>query len=181
MRSRLLILIATLCAATSAAVAAEPGRLELPDFSALAKKASQSVVISLDPSMLGLASGFLSADSEGADAGTKELISGLRGVYVRSFHFDQDGVYSQSDVDAVRAQLSASAWQPLVSTHDRKEHSDVDIYVRRNGQRTEGLAIIAEHPRELTIVNIVGSIDLAKLSQLQGQFGIPHLDGKSLH
>lgn len=181
MRPRFLIVMATLCAAASIAVASEPGRLELPDFSALAKKASQSVVISLDPSLLGLASGFLSADSEAVDAGTKELISGLKGVYVRSFHFDQDDVYSQSDVDAVRAQLSAPAWQPLVSTHDRKQHSDVDIYVRRNGSHTEGLAIIAQHPRELTIVNIVGSIDLAKLSQLQGQFGIPRLDGKGSH
>jgi hypothetical protein len=181
MRARFLILMATLCAAASIAVASEPGRLELPDFSALAKKASQSVVISLDPSLLSLASGLFSADGDPADAGTKELISGLKGVYVRSFHFDDDDIYSQSDVDAVRAQLSAPAWQSLVSTHDRKQRSDVDIYVRRVGSHTEGLAIIAQHPRELTIVNIVGSIDLAKLSQLQGQFGIPRFDGKTSH
>jgi hypothetical protein len=181
MRARFLILMATLCAAASIAVASEPGRLELPDFSALAKKASQSVVISLDPSLLTLASGLFSADGDPADASTRELISGLKGVYVRSFHFDNDDIYSQSDVDAVRAQLSAPAWQSLVSTHDRKQRSDVDIYVRRVGSHTEGLAIIAQHPRELTIVNIVGSIDLAKLSQLQGQFGIPRFDGKTNH
>ena len=181
MRSRFMILMVTLLAAASIATATEPGRLELPDFSALAKKASQSVVISLDPSLLGLARGLLSADTEADDAGTRELISGLKGVYVRSFHFDQDDVYSQSDVEAVRAQLSAPAWQPLVSAHDRKQHSDVDVYVRRNGAQTEGLAIIAQHPRELTIVNIVGAIDLAKLSQLQGQFGIPRLDVKANH
>jgi hypothetical protein len=180
MRPRFMILMASLWAAASIAGASEPGRLELPDFSALARKASQSVVISLDPSLLSLAGGLFSA-TEAADAGTKELISELKGVYVRSFHFDQDDLYSQSDVDAVRAQLSSPAWQPLVSTHDRKQHSDVDIYVRRNGSHTEGLAIIAEHPRELTIVNIVGAIDLAKLSQLQGQFGIPRLDGKGNH
>lgn len=175
MRSRLVILTATLLAAASIAVAGEPGRLELPDFGALAKKASHAVVISMDPSLIALAGGLLGAEADHADAGTKDLISGLRGVYVRSFRFEQDGAYSASDVDAVRAQLSAPAWQALVSTHDRKQHSDVDIYVRRNGPRTEGIAIIAEHPRELTIVNIVGSIDLAKLSQLQGQFGIPQL------
>lgn len=181
MRPRLMLWIVTLCAAASIAAASEPGRLQLPDFSALAKKASQSVVITLDPSLLSLASGLFSADSAPADAGTRELISSLKGVYVRSFHFDEDHVYSQSDVDAVRAQLSAPAWQPLVSTHDRKQRSDVDIYVRRNGTRTEGLAIIAQRPRELTIVNIVGAIDLAKLSQLQGQFGIPRLDGRESH
>src|SRR5579862_7098741 len=121
MRLRLLTLIATLCVVTSVAAASEPGRLELPDFSALAKKATQSVVISLDPSLIGLASGFLNADSAANDADIRQLVSGLRGIYVRSFHFDQDGVYSQSDVDAVRAQLTAPAWHPLVSAHDRNQ------------------------------------------------------------
>ena len=51
--------------------------------------------------------------------------------------------------------------------------SNVDIYLRRSGDHTEGVAIIAAQPRQLTIVNIVGSIDLAKLAQLQGQFGVP--------
>lgn len=48
-----------------------------------------------------------------------------------------------------------------------------DIYLRRNGDHTDGVAIIAAEPRELTIVNIVGSIDLSRLVQLQGQFGVP--------
>jgi hypothetical protein len=34
------------------------------------------------------------------------------------------------------------------------------------------MAIITARPRELTIVNIVGPIDLAKLGQLQGQLGL---------
>jgi hypothetical protein len=36
--------------------------------------------------------------------------------------------------------------------------------------------VIASEPREFTIVNIVGSIDLDKISQLEGQFGIPKMD-----
>jgi hypothetical protein len=39
-----------------------------------------------------------------------------------------------------------------------------------------GLAIISAEPRQLTLVNIIGPIDLEKLSQLQGQLGIPKLD-----
>ncbi len=150
---------------------AQPGRLVLPDFSSLAKKATQSVNVSLDAAMLGLAGGALSASpSEGS---SKNLLSGLQGIYVRSFTFDRDDAYSRADVDAVRAQLVAPAWVPLVSAHDRQQHSDVDVYVRRNGDRTEGLAIITTEPREFTIVNLVGSVDLAKLAALQGRFGIP--------
>jgi hypothetical protein len=39
----------------------------------------------------------------------------------------------------------------------------------------DGIAILALEPRRLTFVNIVGRIDLEKLSQLEGQFGIPEL------
>jgi hypothetical protein len=35
--------------------------------------------------------------------------------------------------------------------------------------------IIASEPREFTVVNIVGSIDLQKLRRLEGRFGIPKL------
>lgn len=153
---------------------AQPGRLDLPDFSALAKKASQSVNISLDPSMLGLAGGLLNADPRSSDNDVKSLISGVQGIYVRSYTFDKAGDYSKADVDAVRAQLVSPAWVPLVSTHDSRD--DVDIYVRRNGQRTEGMAIITAEPKEFTIVNIVGDINLAKLSQLQGKFGVPKIE-----
>ena len=38
------------------------------------------------------------------------------------------------------------------------------------------LWIIAAQPKELTVVNIVGSIDLDQLSKLGGQFGIPKID-----
>jgi len=156
--------------------AAQPGRLVLPDFSALAKKATQSINISLGPSLLGLVGGVFSADPNPNDTAVKDLMTGLQGIYVRSYTFDRDGAYSKADVDAVRAQLVGPAWLPLVSTHDRKQQSDVDIFVRRSGQRTEGMAIISSEPRELTIVNIVGSIDLAKLAKLQGQFGVPKID-----
>lgn len=172
MRFRSFVLICLLAAAPLIA-AAQSGRLALPDFSALTKKASQSVDISLDPTLLGLAGSILSADPGPNGAAVKDLITGLQGIYVRSYTFDHDGAYSQADVDAVRAQLKAPGWVPLVSTHDRDQRSDLDIFIRRNAQRTEGMAILSAQPRALTIVNIVGSIDLAKLAQLQGHFGVP--------
>lgn len=176
MRFRSIILLSIVLPLAPWVAAAQSAKLMLPDFSALSKKASHSVDISIDPSLLGLASGFLGADSSPNGAAVKDLISGLQGIYVRSFQFDEDGAYSKADVDAVRAQLKAPAWVPLVSTHDRKQQSDVDIFVNRRGQHTDGMAIITSQPRELTIVNIVGSMDLAKLGQLQGQLGVPKID-----
>ena len=172
MRFRPLVLISLLLPLLPMTAAAQAGRLVLPDFSALSKKASQSVDISLDPSLMGLASGIFAGNSNPNAAAVKDLAGEVRGVYVRSYKFDEDGAYSKADVDAIRAQLVAPTWVSLVSTHDRKQQSDVDIFVNRTGDRTAGMAIITAKPRELTIVNIVGSIDLAKLGQLQGQLGV---------
>jgi hypothetical protein len=57
----------------------------------------------------------------------------------------------------------------------RKEGENVEVFTLLNGNNIVALAIIAADPKELTVVNIVGPIDLEKLSQLEGQLGIPHL------
>lgn len=175
MRLRSIIVAAALLALPALAAAGDPGRLQMPDFSALSKKARQSVDISLDPSLLHLAGIAIDDDGDANSQAVGDLVRGLKGIYVRSYTFDQPGAYSKADVDAVLAQLLAPGWQAVVSTHDLKEGSKVDIYLRRAGDKTDGVAIIAAQPRELTIVNIVGSIDLAKLARLQGQFGVPKI------
>jgi hypothetical protein len=156
------------------AVAAPPGPLRLPSFDGLAAKASKSVNVTLDANLLGVASGFLSSDDPG-DAAAKDVIQGLKGIYVRSYTFDTDFAYPVAEVEVLRKQLSGAGWQPLVVAHDSKEGSRVDIYLSVEQGMTNGLAIIATSPRELTIVNIVGAIDLAKLHRLEGRLGVPKL------
>jgi hypothetical protein len=41
------------------------------------------------------------------------------------------------------------------------------------GSVIKGLAVLAAEPKALTVVNVVGSIDLAKLRDIEGKFGIP--------
>ena len=95
---------------------------------------------------------------------------------MRSYTFDKDSAYQQSDIDAVRSQLSAPGWNRLMETRSRKTHADVDIYIMIDNNQAVGLALIASEPRQFTIVNIVGAIDLDKLHKLEGQFGVPKLD-----
>ena len=94
-------------------------RLALPEFSQLAQKATDSVSITLDPALLAMAGRFLDANDP-QDAATKEVLKGLRGIYVRSYTFDKDAEYRQADIDAVRSQLSAPGWSRLVETKSRK-------------------------------------------------------------
>lgn len=155
-------------------VAAQSARLKLPDLSQLASKAAESVDISLDPSMLGLAAKFMSAE-DADDRAMKEMLQNLQGVYVKSFEFDELNAYSKSDVDAIRQQLSGPGWNRLVGVKSKRDSADVDVFIFLTGDKPGGLAIVAAEPKQLTIVNLVGAIDLDRLRQLDGQFGIPNL------
>ena len=150
-----------------------PGRLKI-NLDKLAGRASESVEISIDERLLRLAAKLLSSSTPN-EAKIKELVAGLKGVYVRSYEFDQANSYSNSDVDEIRAQLRAPGWSKLVGVRSRKEGENVEVFTMLNGNSVVALAIIAADPKELTLVNIVGPIDLEKLSQLEGQLGIPHL------
>lgn len=166
--------------ALPAACFAQTGRVKLPDFSDLAKRATESVVVTLDHDMLQSAIQFANPkDSDSAAANA--AISGLEGVYVRSFTFAHDHDYSRADVDSILKQLHAPAWSPMVSVHDATKNEDVNIYLCRENGQTKGMVVVAAEPRELTIVNIVGNIDPAKLAQLGGRFGIPSVPQAHKH
>jgi hypothetical protein len=119
--------------------------------------------------MLQLAAGFIS-NEKANQAAIKQLIANLKGVYVKRFEFDRDGAYSEADVNAVREQLKAP-WARMVNLRSRGEI--VEVYAYRERETSAGLAMVVAEPRGLTVVNIVGPIDLAQLGALGGQFGIP--------
>jgi hypothetical protein len=75
----------------------------------------------------------------------------------------------------VRQQLNAPGWSRIVEARSNKEHTNVDVFVLIDGGKAKGLAIIAAEPREFAIVNIVGSIDLEELHNLEGKLGVPDL------
>ena len=172
-RCLLMLMIALMWPLSS--IAAPNPKLTLPDFAALAQKASDSVNITLDAPLLAMAGRFLDS-SDPQEAATQQVIKGLQGIYVRSYSFDEDAAYKAADIDAIRAQLSAPGWTRLVQTRSRKSHADVDIYIMTVNNQAIGLAVIASEARQFTIVNIVGAIDLDKLRKLEGQFGVPKLD-----
>jgi hypothetical protein len=132
------------------------------------------VDVTIDPSMLQLTSGFLSGQ-KADDAAVKALIGGLKGVYVKSFEFEREGAYADADLETVLKQLKAPGWSRIVDVKSKRDRETVAIYMWREGDQSGGLAIVAAEPKELTIVNIVGPVDLAKLGALQGRFGIPKL------
>ena len=145
----------------------------------LAEKAEESVDVTLDRGLIQLAARFLS-ENDRDQAKLKRIISGLEGIYVRSYQFASEGEYNMSDVDSVRAQLQAPAWARIVGVKSRRHSEDVDVFCKviANGQQFGGFVVISAEPRELTIVNVVGTLNPDDLSNLSGQFHIPSIDTK---
>jgi len=165
-----LIMIFTAFAASPAY--GQNARLQIDHLDRLASTAAETVDVTIDSSLLQVASKFLSS-KKADEARIKELIAGLKGVYVKSFQFDNEGEYTEADVDMIRSQLRAPGWTRIVDVKSRRSGENVEVYTMIEADNVAGLAIIAAERRELTIVNIVGPIDLEKLADLEGQFGIP--------
>lgn len=170
-RSVVSILLLVFCAFLANA---QDARLEISQLDKLASRAAQTVEVSLDERLLRIAAKFLRSEDPD-EAKIKELVSGLKGVYVRVFEFENPGEYLTSDLEAVRAQLQVPGWTKIVGVRSKRDGENVDVYLKYQGDNVLGLVILAAEPKELTVVNIVGPIDLEKLSQLEGQFGIPKL------
>ncbi|MBZ5622265.1 MAG: DUF4252 domain-containing protein [Acidobacteriia bacterium] len=141
----------------------------------LEPKASDTVDVSLNASTLQFAAKFL--DSKDPDeAKVKKLISGISGIYVKSLEFKNEGGWSRADLDSVRNQLREPEWSRIVGIKSAEDGETVDVYLRNENKKITGVAIIAAQPKELTVVNIVGPVDLDSLADLSGHFNIPKLE-----
>jgi len=158
--------------AAAAALSAQQIRL---DLDRLASRARNAVDISLNRSTLQLAARFLDG-SDPDEARVKKLVAALDGIYIRSFEFKRDGEWSSPDLDAVRAQLKSPEWSRIVGYRGEDEGETAEVYVRTSEQKVTGVVILTAEPREFTVVNIAGPVDLDTLADLSGHFGVPKLE-----
>jgi hypothetical protein len=155
-----------------------PAQLQIESLEPLAAKANQIVDVNLPESLLRIIPVSAIKSDEVNVKDLKEIIAGLKGVYVKNFEFNNEGDYTQADIAPIRAQLKAPGWARFVNVINKRDGRNIEVYMMTapTGARVEGLAILAAEPKALTVVNIVGIIDIEKLSKLEGQFGIPELD-----
>ena len=164
-----------LLAATVVTVRAQSAKLQIDQLDSLANKASETVDVKLDEHLMQMtAKFFVSKDPD--DAEIRELIKGVKGIYVKSFTFEKEGEYSPAEIDSVMSQLRGGAWSKIIGVTSKKDGDNVEVYLNTAGDQINGLAVLSIEPKEFTVVNIVGPINLEKLVQLEGQFGVPYLN-----
>jgi hypothetical protein len=148
----------------------------------LAAKASNVTEVTLGKNMLSFAAKVMN-DKDKDEVATRHLIEGLDGIYVRSYEFDKDGDYSTDQVDQLRKYFETSEWSSIVKVRERKSGESTDVMVKLVDGKSHGLFVLAAEPHELTIVLIMGPINMDDLGKLKGISGLDALgdidvDGK---
>jgi Domain of unknown function (DUF4252) len=130
--------------------------------------------INLDESMLKAAANTLN-EKKGDEAAAKNASAGLKGIYLRSFEFNQKGMYKLDDLKAIRDQLKAPDW--TVFFQNREADEQTEIWVHRTKGEADGILLFSAEDDELTVVNAIGIGRPSDLNKIGSQFGIPQIGG----
>jgi hypothetical protein len=171
MRTRQFVSAVT-CLLLPVLAAAQVPNINVPSFAQLKATATDSVEITFGPLLLGMA-GWLMDDHDADSANLKKTVQGLKSVQVRNYRFKESFAYPKTELDALRAQLSQPGWSQLVKVRDRDERKNVDIYIALENRIVSGVTIIASDERELTIVNVIGRVNLDQIEGLRKTFASP--------
>jgi len=157
--------------AVSPALGQDRAKIDMSSLDKFADRADKVITVTVDEQTIRLAAAFLNPNKPD-EAKIKELLLGIKGVFVKRFEFEKEGEYAAGDVDSIRSQLSLPGWSSVANVRSKRE-GNYDVSLMSEGTVIKGLAVLAAETRAFTVVNIVGPIDIAKLAELEGKFGIP--------
>ena len=166
------MLAGLLLAALAASAGAQDARIQMSQLDRFNDMADKIISIDVGESLINLAKSALNPKRSVNEAKIIDILTGLKGVYVKRFEFDKDGAYTAADVDYIRSQFNGPGWEHIANVRSKRE-GNYDVVMMYEGSIIKGLGVLAAEPRALTVVNVIGAIDLAKLRDLEGNFGIP--------
>src|SRR5271163_2323253 len=164
-------------AVTGAASAVAQDQLPAPSpiEKTLAERATHVTEVTLDKNMLAFAAKFMDKDKDDDkdDQEVKDMIRNLKGVYVREYEFDKDHSYTAEELEGLRKYFESTDWSPMVHERTKGVPEGTDVYLKLVDGHIQGLFVLDAEARELSLVLILGPVDIDKISSLGGTFGIP--------
>lgn len=174
---RFLFTTLALCALSAVNAYGQEGKVNISNLNHLTDKAVEIVDVTLDDTLIKMAARFIPGKTPD-ELKIKELLHSIQGVYVKRFAFENEGEFGDSDVSPIRSQLQNPAWSKIITYINKKKDGNkmnVEVFLMTQGSIIKGLSVLATESKALTVVNLVGPIDLDKLAQLEGRFGIPDI------
>jgi hypothetical protein len=156
-----------------------PGFVDGSAFSELAGDDGEVVEVNLGPSLLGALARGASKDPDASS-----VLSGLRSVtaYILDLKKDADRTAKAARlVQDMEGKLQRGGWERLARVRDKSER--VDVFALTPNKTIEGLVVLVINMEdgEVVFANLAGTIDLAKIGDMENTLHVPGLDkvGKS--
>jgi hypothetical protein len=138
-------------------------QIDLKSLDQFAAKAKSKTEINMDESMVKSASEFLNQEKKD-EAAVKKTVKDLKGLFLRSYEFDQSGAFRLEDLKPLLDQLKSPNWTSFLRNQEGGEQTEIWFH-RTNGQ-TDGFLLIAAESKEITVINAIGLTGLQDLSSL---------------
>lgn len=155
--------------------AQQSARLDFNNLNYLEDRAIEVVEVNVDGKLLNLAKRVLLKVKNQDAKKVGQAINGLEGIYVRVYKFETDNEYNIADVEAIRRQLQTPGWEHLANVRSKKKNQKLDVYTMFAGEEISGVAVVISENRSITLVNVVGPIDIELLAEIGGKLNIPEI------
>lgn len=166
------LLAAVMCCSTAYGVG-QNAKLQLDNLDKLSDKAARVTDVTLDGSLLQFAVQLIEKAADESDpdvAQLKSIVKNLKGIYIKSYEFDEASQYSRADVETIRSQLTSPRWSKIIQSVDKRSGEHDEIYLLKTGEQVSGVVILVAEAKELTVVNIVGDVPVDKIAALERHF-----------
>jgi hypothetical protein len=132
----------------------------------LKARAREHTELNLTADALGLAASQMKGD----EAKAKALVAGLKGLIVRSYEFNRPGEYAPADVEQMRRLFEGPGWKRTVGVVGK--HESFEVFVKVEGGKNTGAAMLSAEPKELTLVYFNGAVEIGQLADLAVRLGL---------
>jgi len=137
----------------------------------LSSEHATHTAFTFDRDMLQTADGFI-------DAGTAALNS----VTVENYRYNDRAFYIPENMAALNDAYAQAGWKHLVNVHasPRDEASPsrplTDLWLHYSGTQINYVTVLIRAPKQMSVIEVSGSLRPLDLVHLSGHFGIPKVD-----
>lgn len=141
------------------------------EFATLEDKADEVVKVNLWGRPLEHAKKLLGLRKNVTDS-VRGFMGGLTAVYRRTYRFRGKDA-SKDDVEPVHRHLAEEGWVPLIETENRQKPESLSVYSYSRDDQVAGMTVVSRGPDEITVLKIMGPMDLEALSAIGSGLGMP--------
>lgn len=170
------LLLVTMLLLAAIPTLAQDAHIRFDRLDQLETKARDVVEVNIDGKLLDLAKRVTAKVNNPDSKKVALAISGLKGIYVRVYNFQNESEYDMADIDDIRNQLQAPGWERIANVRSKRNNQKVDVFTMFTGDMMSGVAVVVSEAKSVAFVNVIGPIDIDLLAELSGKMNIPRLE-----